>query len=341
LKSALNRQASTNPVSIAVIGAGLAGLACARRLREAGLQVRVFESQRSPGGRLATRQFSVANFDHGAQYLTATDAEFRALLESAQVAGAAGVWRPDWPGGDRGRELWVGHPAMNSLPRFLAQDLDIEYGTRILRLERGRASWALMDDRGSAHTDFSAVVLAIPAPAAAALAGTRTSLAARVKTVPMVPCWAVLVAFDAPLDGVPDAGFPDDPLLAWFARNGSKPGREAPDSWVLHATADWSRVEFEQPVQNVQRALLDRFSECVGRALSRTLLSDAHRWRHARVEIPLEEPFLLDLEAGIGFCGDWCLDARAEAAWLSGNALGAALSEARHAISSGKIRGSR
>lgn len=341
MKSALNRQASTNSVSIAVVGAGLAGIACARRLSEAGLQVRVFESQRAPGGRLATRQFSVASFDHGAQYLTATDAKFRALLESAQAAGAATVWRPDWPGGERGRELWVGQPGMNSLPRFLAQDLDVEYGARILRLEHDRGGWALMDDRGFAHTDFSAVVLAIPAPAAAALAVTCTTLASRVKMIPMAPCWATLVAFESPLDGVPDAGFPEDPQLGWFARNGSKPGREAPDSWVLHATADWSRVAFDQPVQNVQRALLDRFSERIGRALPRARLSDAHRWRHARVEIPLEEPFLLDLDTAIGFCGDWCLGARAESAWLSGHALGAALSEARHAISSGKIRGSR
>ena len=105
--------------------------------------------------------------------------------------------------------------------------------------------------------------------------------------------------------------------------------------------ADWSRVEFDQPAQNVQRALLDRFSERIGRALPRALVFGCHRWRHARVEAPLGEPFLLDPNSGIGFCGDWCLDARAEAAWLSGAALGTALSEARQAIGSGKIRDSR
>jgi renalase len=130
-------------------------------------------------------------------------------------------------------------------------------------------------------------------------------------------------------------------MLRWYARNGSKPGRDARDSWVLHAASDWSRVEFDQPAQNVQRALLDRFSEHISRALPRALVSDAHRWRHARVEAPLGEACLLDLDSGIGFCGDWCLEARAEAAWLSGAALGTALSEARLAIGSGKIRGSR
>ena len=65
-----------------MIGAGLAGIACAARLQDAGVAVRVFEAQRAPGGRLATRRFAGATFDHGAQFLTATDPGFRALLEA-------------------------------------------------------------------------------------------------------------------------------------------------------------------------------------------------------------------------------------------------------------------
>ncbi len=330
---------NTGPV--AVIGAGLAGIACARRLAEAGIPTRVFEAQRAPGGRLATRRFAVASFDHGAQYLTATHRGFHALLARAEAAGAAGRWAPDWPGQDREADLWVGMPAMNALPRFLARDLDIEYGVLILRLERGRRGWTLLDDRGAAHSEFTHVALALPAPAAAALAGRHSPHAARIRAVPMAPCWTVLVAFDSPLPGVRDAGFAGDAMLSWYARNGSKPGRDARDAWVLHAAPGWSRVEFDQPARNVQRALLDRFSERVGRALPRVLLSDAHRWRHARVEVPLAEACLFDPDSGIGFCGDWCLDARAEAAWLSGIALGDALAKTRERIGSGKIRGSR
>jgi predicted NAD/FAD-dependent oxidoreductase len=230
---------------------------------------------------------------------------------------------------------------MSALPRHLARDLDVEYGARILRIERGRRGYALLDDRGLAHANFDAVALALPAPAAAAIAAARTPLAARARAVTMAPCWSAMFAFEAPLSGAPDAAFHDDDVLGWCARNGSKPGRDGSDAWVLHATAAWSRVEFDQDALNVQRALLDRFSERLGRALPRTLVADAHRWRHARVEAPLGEDCLFDAQAGIGLCGDWCLDARAEAAWLSGRALGARLAETRCRAGSGKIRGSR
>ena len=331
-----------NPASAAVIGAGLAGIACAQRLAGAGWQLRVFESQRAAGGRIATRRFETASFDHGAQYFTARDPSFRVAIEKARLTGAVERWRPNWPGGDLERdELWVGAPGMSAFPRLLSSGLDIEFGARVTRLERSTGGWTLQDDRGTSHPEFDFVVLALPAPEAAALAAPHTPLAERVRAVSMAPCWAAMIAFARSVGDAPDAGFTNDEVLPWFARNGSKPGREAPDSWVLHASAEFSRREIDAPAARVQKTLLTRLSGQLGRKLPEILLSDTHLWRHARVEAPLGEPFLLDRSAGIGFCGDWCLDARAEGAFLSGNAIGRALSETRFSDSSGKMRDRR
>jgi renalase len=52
---------------IAIIGAGIAGLACARRLSDAGLNLVVFDKGRKAGGRTATRCVAGGiQFDHGA-----------------------------------------------------------------------------------------------------------------------------------------------------------------------------------------------------------------------------------------------------------------------------------
>jgi len=58
------------PQHIAVVGAGMAGITCARTLQQAGHQVTVFEKSRGLGGRMATRDSAFGSFDHGAQYFT-------------------------------------------------------------------------------------------------------------------------------------------------------------------------------------------------------------------------------------------------------------------------------
>ena len=68
--------ASEDSPKVAVIGAGVAGLTCARELARSGVDVGVFEKARGGGGRAATRRTGDYHFDHGAQYFTARDARF-------------------------------------------------------------------------------------------------------------------------------------------------------------------------------------------------------------------------------------------------------------------------
>ena len=79
---------------IAVIGAGFAGLSCARVLRRAGFFVDLYEADRVVGGRMGTSRLGVVPFDHGAQYLTGAERPF-----------------PDLPGRIGAFRLWSGMAA--------------------------------------------------------------------------------------------------------------------------------------------------------------------------------------------------------------------------------------
>ena len=74
---------------IAVVGAGIAGITCARTLAQAGHRVSVFEKGPGAGGRMATRETEFGGFDHGAQYFTVRDERFEDAL-----ATASGLVRP-------------------------------------------------------------------------------------------------------------------------------------------------------------------------------------------------------------------------------------------------------
>ena len=84
--------------SVAIIGAGIAGLACARMLADRGCQAVVFDRGRRPGGRLTARRIAVEegkslHADHGAPFFACTDERFATHLRygSAQACALNGT----------------------------------------------------------------------------------------------------------------------------------------------------------------------------------------------------------------------------------------------------------
>ena len=55
--------------SVAIIGAGIAGLSCAHRLKAFGFQVQLYEKSRSVSGRMSTRKSENWSADHGVSHV--------------------------------------------------------------------------------------------------------------------------------------------------------------------------------------------------------------------------------------------------------------------------------
>lgn len=315
--------------AVAVVGAGISGLICARTLADRGHRVRVFDKARSAGGRMSTRRAGAWRFDHGAQYFTVRDPGFRARVAAWRRDGLVAPWTGRIAVLDGGMtvmkaddtERLVAVPGMNALCRHLARDLDVSYETRVDGLERTAAGWRLGSSAGRDLGDFDAVVVSAPAPQAAALIERAApELAARAGTVAMGPCWAVMAAFPEPLALGFDGAFVHRSPLAWVARNASKPGRPEGEAWVLHGSPEWSEDNLELEPDEAAARLLEAFGEAAGSLGSTPAHLEAHRWRYALPQAPLAEPCLFDAGRRLAVCGDWCGGPRVEGAFLSGGA---------------------
>ena len=302
---------------VGIVGAGIAGLACADGLIGHGHDIVLIDKGRGPGGRMSTRRIvtpeGTAYFDHGAQYFTVRDSRFRAQVDAWISDGLVAPWPA------AGADAYVGVPAMNAPVKNMAARHAVRWATRVSAIRDRGAGWRLQTDAGDT-LDVDMAVIAVPAEQAAALLEpVAADLAARAGGARSEPCWAVMVAFAESIAAKDDCQRGDD-VIGWAARNNSKPGRTGLESWVVHAPGEWSRQRIDDDPQQVSAALIDALAHGLGVDLPPRVATDAHLWRFARCEPGGPGP-ILDTDRHLGLCGDWSIGPRVESAWLSGMQL--------------------
>jgi predicted NAD/FAD-dependent oxidoreductase len=225
-------------MKLAIIGAGVAGLAAARALRQRRpeLAITIYERSRGLGGRAATRRRDGFVFDHGAQYVKAPTAELVRLLTAELPAGdLLDIGRPVWvfdgagaiAEGDPAQNAdpkWTYRDGLNRLGKLLGAGLNIQRELRIGSLRRpatedhrsieAQAStpmvsgqWSIVDAAGQTVDEADLVLLTPPAPQAADLLAAseiepvaKATLLAELSRATYRRCISLALAYARPLD---------------------------------------------------------------------------------------------------------------------------------------------
>lgn len=319
---------------VAIIGAGIAGLVCARKLGSR-FQVQLFEKSPEVAGRMATLCVPAQGlaFDHGAQYFTIRSKLARPLLEDWLDDGVVAPWRGSVvvlrPGLREERERtprFVAVPGMNALGKHLAKYLNIATNVSVESAARGKQGWTLTDSDGKTYAPFDILIVTTPPEQAREILGPHSPLQARLAEVKLDPCWATLVHFAEPLPVPYDAAFVHENPLRWICRNNSKPGRDMEkECWVLHASAEWTGAHRQHSGKDVNRILLQSLRQAIGHPVGDPHYATNQYWPYSAPVNPLSEKFLWDEAMQLGTCGDWCAGSRVEGAIVSGLALAARL----------------
>ena len=316
---------ATSP-RVAVVGAGIAGLACARALASHGLDVTVFEKSRGSGGRLASRRVAAVEgvhpelrFHHGAQHFQARKEPFQRFAESWAEQGLIDVW-PESPRAADGSPTWYAPSHTASLTRHLSRGLALRTNTRVTALQKVGAQTEVhftREDASEGAEAFDIVLVTMPAPQAAPLfEGVLPELAASLSTVILQPTWAVMLAYEGALAGPKALEWSDDSTLSWLRQDAANGFTRL----VLHASHAWSRAHLEASPEFVI-ASLEEAARAHLAIDGRRVFAQAHRWRFSRVEKAIGQEAAFDRDAKIGAAGDAFMGSRIESAWQSGRAL--------------------
>ena len=303
--------------SVAIVGAGVAGLSAAHVLRAQGVAVTLFDKGRNPGGRLASRLTSHGVFDHGLPLLDAqAPATCRWLEQLCQPRHLA-----QWGAAT----ALVGVPHNNQIARDAAQGLEVHLSHSVTAVRPHGGRWQVQSMVETPAQFFNGVIVTVPQPQLAALLPEMV-LPPLLNQIVYDPCWALLwVPKVASPPATAMMRLEGHPVIEQVLREDLKPGREGSARYVVHATAEWSRAHLEQMPETVAEVLQDATAAWLGIAPG-AHYALAHRWRYAQVRQSLQRP-QWRLAAGLHYASDGCLGRTVEDALTSGSMAAMSLLE--------------
>jgi len=328
---------------VVVVGAGVAGLACARALSRAGADVVVLDKGRGVGGRCATWRYKDQPIDYGVSFLHGSDQEFLAALES--VEGATRL--EGWPVRIEGHGIPCQPAAFNPqhvrvifaegltvFPKHLALGIDVYLRTRAVRIDEVGGDVRVVTDEGE-HWVAHDVAVTLPVAQARALLGTIAPSPPALKAVDgllgmlaTIPCLTVMAVYepDAPRPAW-DMILPEDSRVLHLVSHDSAKRLEPEHlAIVCQALPHWSRRNMNSQEETWTGEILKEAARLMGSWAASPLWSRSHRWQFARADggSELSGPLLVELPGGsrIGLAGEvFGEEVGVQAAYVSGRRL--------------------
>lgn len=318
---------------VAVVGAGISGLAAARRLTEASHDVVVFEKSRGLGGRCATRRVGEYTFDQGATSVAPRRTAIEdVILNQLDTSDLVEVAKPIWvhdsgrlmPGRNGQLRRFCYGKGLNGLGKLLAAGLDVRLGVRVEELAHQGTGYRVQGE------DFDAVVLTPPLPQTTVLLDSLGE-SRQFEKVFYRSCISVMLGYKAPLDPPFFASIdPEQTLpLAWLSIESAKcPGTRAPEGCtaiVAQMSAAYSKWNLDQPDDKVVNDTLVDVERLLGPTFETPEVVEVHRWRYSQPETTAAFDSVNRPGTKLIIAGDGIAQGRIEHAYESGLAAAARL----------------
>ena len=318
--------------SVAIIGAGISGLAASHTLLEASYSVTLFEKNRGVGGRATTCKRDGFIYDAGAQYFKGgSPLSTEWITQRFPTPDLLNIDKPVWIFDGAGH-IEEGDPKQNAEPRWsyryglislskqLADGLDIRLETPINRIEQTSEGWQLYDASNQSVGCYDQLLITLPAPQAVALIQVsqfnnneqRDAICTQLGVSCYNPLLSIMLGYRPRPRPRPyyalvntDKAHP----ISWLAWEHEKAPERVPEGaglLIAQMAPQYSREHQETLPSELFQDVAERVSRLIDEPLSEPFFTDVQYWQDA---LPAEKADAEKLNAltrpmGLAFCGD-------------------------------------
>lgn len=317
-----------------IVGAGIAGLLAAQRLKDYHIEPVILEKSRGYGGRMAIKHLGEGIFDCGAQFMTTREPAFRARVEKWLSKGET---RP-WYAGPLKNMRYVGTSGMTTVPNRIGSELNVRLSEKVVRIAFKQGVWTVITQPHNSDTEltYQSELLVLTAPVPQSLDLIRTAgieldydEELELEKITYLRCLTVMAQLNGPA-GLPNPGAMDlnHSILRWIGDNSVKGISPVPGSVTLHSSPKFADAAWNAREQDWITAMLS-----AARPFLKSDVVEAigHRWgfseprRIYKEKLPFRKPYFYDENLQLGMAGDGFNGPRIEAAAISGMELASAI----------------
>jgi renalase len=309
-------------VDVCIVGAGIAGLAARRRLRQKGFSTCLFEKSRGAGGRMSTRRLNGQITDLGAQFTSAQNPDWAEMIAQAKDEVNAIHFGPEST-----HPRFVHRNGMSALARtlMLAESSDIFFGQKVISLREDGGRVEVMTEAGM-KAQARILLLTAPVPQSVLLIKNSGLNLAPLALTPLdslqyQSCLAVIATLEG-RSGLPSPGIVKNPTqgIAGIYDQGLKGLRTSVQTCVVHASAETSLALWELPDEVAAERI---WNEALDFLKSQFLTVRAsqlglHRWRYCEPKTVFGAPYFA--HDRLVFAGDGFGQSSVNGAFSSGQA---------------------
>ena len=241
------------------------------------------------------------------------------------------VWRARFVEIDNGKitndRIWgedpsnyVGIPSMNAIGKYMADGLTVRLSEKVANVLKGN-KWILYDETNNNIGEFDWVISAIPPKQAIDMIPDVVNLYSEISRYEMLACYSLMLGYGEKIDIGFDAALIKGADISWLSVNSSKYSSVNNTAFLIHSTNKWASQNIDNDRDWVKRYLCNELSNLVPVKTENANYIGLQGWRYANIKKQNNLEFFLDRDNKFGLCGDWFIQGRIEAAYLSGSHL--------------------
>ena len=309
-----------------IVGAGFSSAVLSQLLNSKNLLI--FDKGRGPGGRSSTRRVeNIGFFDHGLQYISATNKEFDFFLNQ-YLKSSIKEWSGNFYSFENNKIIdtkkYIGKFGNNDFVKDLLS-ARVEYCQELVGVKRKNNKWTLQF-KDQKDRESERLILTIPQEQCQKVTNSL-NLGLNFKGS-MEPNLTAMIAFNKPLK-ISSAGikFQKNSILGWAGNESSKlriGNNDNLELWTLQSSLDFAKKYchiYKDKKEEVLELMIQEFLSLLEIKNVEISHKDIHGWLYAFKSKDFSNTFYWNKDINLGICGDWMCGPKAEDAWTSATLL--------------------